>query len=143
MRFTSPSRPTVRWLGRGGLRCVGQRLLEAIDYQTGKPRWTHELGPGGSNAGVLTTESGVTFTGDAMGNFLALRTSDGKTLWHAGTGAHIDTSPISFEVDGRQYIVEGSGTAIFAWALPSQMAGHGRPGKTAASTKSAHAAVNP
>ena len=37
-------------------------------------------------AGVLTTDSGLTFTGDIAGNVLALDTSNGKTLWHAGTG---------------------------------------------------------
>src|SRR6185295_9755897 len=54
-------------------------LLEAIDYQTGKIRWSHDLG-GGSGAGVLTTASGLLFTGDAQGSVLALRTSDGNTL---------------------------------------------------------------
>ncbi|HEX4808552.1 MAG TPA: acido-empty-quinoprotein group A [Bryobacteraceae bacterium] len=115
--FAKPADGTFGWAGADyGVWSKG--VLEAIDYQTGKLRWTHELGPGGSNAGVLTTESGVTFTGDAMGNFLALRTSDGKTLWHAGIGAHMDTSPISFDLDGRQYVIEGSGTAMFAFALP-------------------------
>lgn len=115
--FAKPADGTFGWAG-ADYGVWGKGLLEAIDYQTGKLRWTHELGPGGSNAGVLTTDSGVTFTGDAFGNFLALRTSDGKTLWHAGTGAHMDTSPISFELDGRQYVVSGSGTTMFAWALP-------------------------
>jgi alcohol dehydrogenase (cytochrome c) len=115
--FAKPADGTFGWAG-ADYDVWGKGLLEAIDYQTGKPRWTHELGPGGSNAGVLTTDSGLTFTGDAMGNFLALRTSDGKTLWHSGTGGRMDTSPISFELDGRQYIVMGSGTAVFAWTLP-------------------------
>ena len=70
-------------------------MIEAIDYQTGKIRWSHELGPE-SGAGVLTTDSGLTFTGDGHGNFLALDSSDGKTLWHAGSGAHIQSSPITY-----------------------------------------------
>ena len=93
-------------------------MIEAIDYQTGKIRWSHEVGPGGSGAGVLTTESGVTFTGDAHGNFIALDTTDGKTLWHAGSGSHIVSSPISYEIDGRQYVLMSSGGTLFAWALP-------------------------
>ncbi len=51
----------------------GKGVIEAIDYQTGKIRWRHEVGPRGSGAGVLTTESGLVFTGDAEGNVLALR----------------------------------------------------------------------
>ena len=97
-------------------------MLDAIDYQTGKIRWSHELGPGGAGAGVLTTDSGVTFTGDAHGNVLALDTSNGKTLWHAGSGAPMQSSPITYELDGRQYVVLGSGGVLFAWALPQNTA---------------------
>ena len=49
---------------------------------------------------------------------LALDTANGKTLWHAGTGAAISSSPIAYELDGRQYIVTSSGNVLFAWALP-------------------------
>ena len=52
------------------------------------------------------------------GNVLALDTSTGKTLWHAGTGGRIGTSPISYELGGRQYLLTGSGGVLFAWALP-------------------------
>lgn len=93
-------------------------MIEAIDYQTGKIRWSHYLGPEGSGAGVLTTDSGLSFTGDALGNFLALDSSDGKTLWHAGSGSRIQSSPITYELDGRQYVVTSSGSVLFAWALP-------------------------
>lgn len=115
--FAKPADGTYGWAGADyGVWGIG--VLEAIDYQTGKVRWSHELGPGGSGAGVLTTDSGVTFTGDAMGNFLALDSSDGKTLWHAGSGSQIPSSPISYELDGRQYVVTSSGGVLFAWALP-------------------------
>jgi alcohol dehydrogenase (cytochrome c) len=67
---------------------------------------------------VLTTDSGLTFTGDALGSFLALDSSDGKTLWHAGSGSHIQSSPITYELDGRQYLLTSSGGVLFAWALP-------------------------
>ena len=66
----------------------------------------------------MTTASGLTVTGDAHGNMLVLDTSNGKTLWHAGTGSPIQSSPISYELDGRQYIVTSSGGLLFAWALP-------------------------
>jgi len=76
------------------------------------------LGPNGAGAGVLTTESGLIFTGDALGNVLALRTSDGKTLWHAGAGSPMQSSPITYELDGRQYVVTSAGGVLFSWALP-------------------------
>ena len=67
---------------------------------------------------MLTTDSGLTFTGDSSGNFLALDSSNGATLWHAGSGGQISSSPITYELDGRQYVVTSSGGVIFAWALP-------------------------
>ena len=115
--FAKPADGVYGWAG-ADYDVWGKGVIEAIDYQTGKIRWSHELGPEGSGAGVLTTDSGLTFTGDAMGNFLALGSSDGKTLWHAGSGSHIVSSPITYELDGRQYVLTSSGSVLFAWALP-------------------------
>ncbi len=71
----------------------------------------------------MTTDSGLAFTGDAYGNFLALGTNDGRTLWHTGTGSPMATSPITYMLDGRQYVVTGSGGVMFAWALPEAATG--------------------
>jgi alcohol dehydrogenase (cytochrome c) len=115
--FAKPEDGTFGWAG-ADYGVWGSGVLEAIDYQTGKIKWSHPLGPRGSGAGVLTTDSGVCFTGDANGNFMALETATGETLWHAGTGASMQTSPSTFELDGKQYVLAGSGSVLFAWALP-------------------------
>lgn len=115
--FSKPADGTYGWAG-SDYGVWGKAVLDALDYQTGKIRWGHELGPGDSYAGVLTTDSGLTFTGDALGNVLALDTKDGKTLWHAGTDAPMQTSPITYELDGRQYVITSSGGVTFAWAVP-------------------------
>ena len=115
--FAKPADGTFGWAG-ADYGVWGKGVLDAIDYRTGKIRWSHELGPNGSGAGVLTTESGLIFTGDSAGNVLALRTEDGKTLWHAGTSEQMQSSPISYQLDGRQYILTSSGGVMFAWALP-------------------------
>ena len=118
--FAKPADGDYGWAGADyGL--WGKGVIEAIDYQTGKIRWSHEVGEGGSGAGVLTTDSGLTFTGDAYGNVLALNTATGKTLWHAGTGAAMQSSPITYEIDHRQYTLTSSGSVLFAWALPSKI----------------------
>jgi alcohol dehydrogenase (cytochrome c) len=113
--FFKPEHGAYGWAG-ADYNLHGQSVLRAIDYQTGKIRWNHDLGEGASGAGVLTTESGLTFTGDTAGNALGLRTSDGVTLWHAGIGK-VGNSPITYELDGRQYLLIGGGSALYAWAL--------------------------
>jgi alcohol dehydrogenase (cytochrome c) len=107
------------WAG-GDYGLWGKGVLEAIDYKTGKIRWSHELGPGGSGAGILTTATGVAFTGDSHGNFMALDTATGKTLWHAGSGSYIASSPTSYELDGEQYVLMSGGGVLFAWKLPAK-----------------------
>lgn len=115
--FAKPSDGNYGWAGADyGLWSKG--VIEAIDYQTGKIRWSHDVGAGGSGAGVLTTDSGLTITGDSAGNMLILDTSTGKTVWHAGTGSPMRSSPICYELDGREYFVTSSGSDVFAWALP-------------------------
>jgi alcohol dehydrogenase (cytochrome c) len=114
--FAKPADGAYGWAG-ADYDVWSKSVIEAIDYQTGKLRWTHDLG-GGSGAGVITTDSGLTITGDSEGNLLALDTGNGKTLWHAGTGSPMQSSPISYELDGRQYIITSSGSLLFAWVLP-------------------------
>jgi alcohol dehydrogenase (cytochrome c) len=118
--FTKPADGDWGWAGADyGL--WGRGDLDAIDYQTGKVRWTHQIGfNDSSGAGVMTTASGLTFTGDATANLIALDTATGKTLWHAGLGADIETSPTTYELDGRQYVLVGAGPSLFAWALPEK-----------------------
>ncbi len=118
--FAKPTDGAYGWAGADyGL--WGKGVIDAIDYQTGKIRWSHEVGANGAGAGVMTTESGLTITGDGYGNVLALDTSNGKTLWHAGMGSPMQSSPISYELDGRQVIMTSSGGVLFAWALPESM----------------------
>ena len=61
----------------------------------------------------------MTFTGDGGTNVLALRTSDGATLWHSSIG-RVGNSPIMYELDGRQYLVVAGGGGLYAWTLPEK-----------------------
>jgi alcohol dehydrogenase (cytochrome c) len=114
--FYKPEHGDYGWAG-ADYGVSGKGSLKAIDYQTGEIKWTHDLSGGAGGAGVLTTASGLLFTGDAAGSALALRTRDGATLWHSSTG-RMGTPPITYELDGRQYVVVGGGSSLFAFALP-------------------------
>jgi alcohol dehydrogenase (cytochrome c) len=107
------------WAG-ADYRVHSRGELRAIDYETGEVRWGHDLSGAAGAAGVLTTASGMTFTGDSANSAMALRTRDGVTLWHSGIG-RVGNSPISYELDGRQFVVIGGGSALYAWALPERL----------------------
>jgi alcohol dehydrogenase (cytochrome c) len=95
--------------------------LKAIDYRTGKIRWEHDLGLGNDWAGVLSTAGGLVFTADNHGNILGLDAATGHTVWHAYGGSVVQTAPITYELDGRQYVLVGSNRVLYAWALPEAM----------------------
>jgi alcohol dehydrogenase (cytochrome c) len=125
--FSKPADGVYGWSG-ADYGVWGKGVLEAIDYRTGKIKWSHELGRR-AGSGVLTTASGITFSGDGEGNFLALETATGKTLWHAGTGSQIASTPISYELDGKQVVLMSSGSVLYAWTLPDSKV-VGTKGKT-------------
>jgi len=92
--------------------------LRAIDPATGDRKWEFRyLSP--STAGLLTTASGLIFSGDNDGNLLALDSRSGKLLWRYQMGATMHgTSPITYMLDGRQHVLVPAGTTLTAWALP-------------------------
>ena len=116
--FFKPEHGSYGWAG-ADYGIYGKGMLRAIDYQTGKVRWEHDIGGEGS-AGVLTTDTGLTFSGDAANSVFALRTSDGATLWHSTIG-RVGNGPIMYELDGRQYLVVAGGGVLYAWTLPEKM----------------------
>jgi alcohol dehydrogenase (cytochrome c) len=82
--------------------------IMAIDVASGKRLWQTESAlPVFS--GMLATKGGVLFTGDQRGRALALDAKTGKTLWSFQTGSGINASPITYELDGIQYVALLSG----------------------------------
>ena len=117
--FFKPEHGAYGW-GGANYSVYGRAALRAIDYQTGQIRWSHDLGDGAGAAGVLTTDTGLAFTGDNTNNAIALRTSDGATLWHSAIG-RVNNGPITYTLDGRQFVVFGGGSGVYAFALPRPM----------------------
>lgn len=136
--FSKPEHGAVGWAG-ADYTVYGRGSLRAIEYDTGRIRWSHDLGGGAGAAGVLTTASGLTFTGDSAMSALALRTADGTTLWHAGIG-RVGNSPVSYELDGRQYVLFGGGSVLYAWTLTAgdlEAVAREEPARLANETRSA------
>jgi alcohol dehydrogenase (cytochrome c) len=93
-------------------------MVQAIDYKTGKVEWSHKWPSGGSvRAGMLSTAGGLLFTGDPSGNFVALDPKTGDPLWHAGLHASVTNGPMTYELDGSQYVVVGAGDTLYGFAM--------------------------
>jgi alcohol dehydrogenase (cytochrome c) len=105
------------WAGRDR-NLWAQSVLEGIDTKTGEIRWTHEVGDGEHVSGMLTTGGKLLFAQDNSDNLMALDPATGKTLWHVPMGGRMVTSPMTYELDGRQYLLTPVQNVIFAWALP-------------------------
>ncbi len=92
--------------------------IKSIHTRTGDIDWDFKLARGSLAAGVLATSSGLLFSATAEGNLIALEAKTGTPLWRMQTGASTAASPISYSVDGKQYIAIASGMVLYSLALP-------------------------
>ena len=96
-------------------------MLKAIDYKTGKIKWTHPWdGSGSVRSGLLSTAGNLVFAGDATANFVALNASTGEPLWHSRLHGSITNGPITYELDGMQYVVVGAGDSLYSFRLAAR-----------------------
>jgi len=93
--------------------------IKALDPETGKTVWDFKLFQGSLQNGVMATAGGVLFAASREGVLIALDATGGKLLWRYQTGGAMSASPMSFAVDGRQYIAVAAGDSIHCFALPS------------------------
>lgn len=95
-------------------------MLQAIDPATGEQAWSQEFTAPLWN-GVLTTGGGVVFSGNLdERKFMAFDAENGEELWSMTTNSGVTGTPVSYAVDGEQYVAvwSGFGGAIPLWAGP-------------------------
>jgi len=95
---------------------AGNGAVIAIDPQTGQRKWTFKQFDV-TDSGNLTTATDLLFTGGREGYFYALDARTGVELWKASLGGQIASGPITFAVDGRQYVSVISGNSLVTFAL--------------------------
>jgi PQQ-dependent dehydrogenase (methanol/ethanol family) len=98
----------------------GKKYLRALNIDSGEIVWeVPQSGPtdGKRMAGVLATAGGMVLFGDPNGEFVAVDERAGKTLWHFPLNATIKTSPMTFTVDGEQFVALAVGSNIVCFAL--------------------------
>ncbi|WP_370616970.1 PQQ-binding-like beta-propeller repeat protein [Mumia qirimensis] len=108
--FPYGTNPVAHWNGAGanGQRAIGQYQtggILAYDASTGKKRWTNHLGTDMSHGqGPLVTASDLLFVGQIDGKLLAMNARNGDVLWDFQTGSGIAAAPVTYEIDGEQYV---------------------------------------
>jgi alcohol dehydrogenase (cytochrome c) len=94
----------------------GYGFVRAFDMKTGDQKWEYKMSDI-TYAGVLSTASDLVFSGGREGYFYALNARTGQQLWRMALGGQVNSGPMSFMVDGKQYIAVAAGGSLFAFWL--------------------------
>ena len=97
-----------------------QKILLGLRLGDGKRVWSYsQVGNGNSWGGVLTTAGGLVFFGDDSESFEAVDAKSGQVLWHFHTGQIFRASPMTYAVNGTQYVSIAAGGDILCFSLPA------------------------
>lgn len=108
--FPYGTNPVAHYNGASanGLRAIGQYQtggILAYDASTGEVAWSNHLGTDMSHGqGPLTTASDLLFVGQIDGRLLGMDAAGGDVLWEFQTGSGIASAPVTYEIDGEQYV---------------------------------------
>ena len=97
---------------------AASKSLKAIDVQTGKTVWEiPAVGSGILGSGLMATAGGLLFYGDGNGAFVAADAKNGAPLWRFNANQLWKAGPMTYTVDGQQYIGVAAGSTILAFGL--------------------------
>jgi alcohol dehydrogenase (cytochrome c) len=106
-----PVSPTFR------TEAEGYGAVRAVDPQTGDKKWDFKM-VDYTESGILTTGSDLLFSGGREGNFFALDAQNGECLWKTSLGGTVASGPMTYLVNGRQYVAVAGGAALYVFGLP-------------------------
>ena len=116
-----PGAPNLPGFGRQPINnwteAVGNGAILALDARTGEQVWRFAMTDIG-HSGILTTASDVLFTGNREGLFFALDATDGELLWQQRLGGQGNNGPMSYAIDGEQFIATAMGNGLYVYGLP-------------------------
>ena len=109
-----------RFTGGGGVTPLPAAkygsAVRAISPQTGDLKWEYPVQPR-STAGVLSTAGDLVFSGTIDGFFFALDGNTGEERWHINLGSRVHAAPMSYMVDGKQYVAIAAGNVLFTFGV--------------------------
>ena len=126
--YLTDTSATPEGYGGSGRQLWSQHVLEAIDYRTGAVKWEHVYptpGAGGlGGPGILTTAGKLLFSGDPSTNLIAFDPKSGDILWHYRMSKSLSNGPMTYLLDGKQYLVAAGGDVLYGFAVtPSSTGG--------------------
>ncbi len=86
--------------------------IQAISVETGKTLWKYEQRAGMMS--LLSTAGGLVFGGDTNGRFRAFDQRTGRILWEINLGSPVSGYPVTFAVNGKQYVAVSTGSSLTA-----------------------------
>jgi alcohol dehydrogenase (cytochrome c) len=103
--------------GRGANTDEVFGAIIAMDPKTSERKWTFRLNAASTEGGILTTASNMLFAGGRDGQFVALDARDGKLLWETNLGPSVSAGPMTYMVNGKQYVSIQGGAALYTFTL--------------------------
>ena len=95
----------------------GYGAVRALDPKTGEKKWDFKM-VDYTESGILTTGSDLLFSGGRDGHFFSLDAKTGELLWRVNLGGTVASGPISYSVDGKQYVAVCADGGLFVFGLP-------------------------
>jgi len=94
----------------------GYGSIQAVDPETGERKWEFKMNDV-TDSGVLSTVTDLVFAGGREGYFFALDARTGSLLWKSMVGGQVASGPMTYAVNGRQYVAVSAGNNLFVYAL--------------------------
>ncbi len=116
-----PGAPAIQGLIRGPINNwtdeAGNGAILAIEPGTGDIKWRYKM-TDVTDSGIVTTASDLLVAGGREGYLQILDVRNGQLVWKAQLGAQVRQNPMTFAVNGKQYIAAIAGLSLFVFALP-------------------------
>ena len=94
----------------------GYGTIQAVDPKTGERKWEFRMNDV-TDSGILSTATDLVFAGGREGYFFALDARTGTLLWKSMVGGQVASGPMSYAVNGRQYVAVSAGNNLFVYSL--------------------------
>jgi len=94
----------------------GYGTIQAVDPKTGERKWEFRM-LDVTDSGILSTATDLVFAGGREGYFFALDARTGTLLWKSMVGGQVASGPMSYAVNGKQYVAVSAGNNLFVYAL--------------------------